>query len=506
MFRPPWMVACLLAAMLLAILGAAQPYRTSGNKAAPPLAIVIDCGMTMSAGQPMPRFQESAHFLAPQLQEWLVSQRAVDLYRVPGGPPIRSNLADWAQQLQKSDRTAIDTSASLAPAVRQILQQTSGAVVVLSDQSLNIDDPRLIQVPPDRAIRAVGISGIGAKLSPHPQVMVRLRNQSAQTQATVVVRSGDLARRILVDLPAAPGERAVFVDFPELYQTITAQVEPDDEGWPGSRAWLVRQARAVRVRAMTALPPDLRRMIDVYNQSEPASQDPVEVQVVGNTGRLPVDRPAVVVASAESAAADSMRTAQSQRFAVVPSSLTGHVDWSRVLASARLAPLREGEWNVCISSIGRPALAVGAGVVRRVWVGIDAPDWSRFPDYVVFWKNVFDYLGGGRETFSADMVHDLSARWPGLRQEGKNGVRAFNAPDVTIPVLSQPDWRKRLDRLPASAVGRRDLSGWLFLGALVLALAAMAGTRPAAEADVSDSQDALHSDAGASSSKMQMPG
>jgi hypothetical protein len=464
------MVMLLLASSFLAIVGAAQPYRTSHN-AARPLMIVVDCGITMSAGQKTARFQDLALLLQPLLQKRFGPQQRVDIYQVPGRAPIRATVADWAGRLSDFPKTALDTRPLLASTLRQLLAHPAGSVIVLSDQSLKINDPRLVQLSPNPPLSAVGISAIGARLVPHPQVLVRLRNQSLATQTMLIVQSGDQERGVPLNLSPAPGEQTVFVDFSSLHESVHARLEPNDAGWPAAQAWLVRQNRPIRVRALSAISPEMRRMIRVYNDAQPASDDPVIVAVGREGSPLPANQPAAIIASNFSA---SLRpTINGQRPTVVTSPLTEHVQWNRVLASARLASLPQGDWQVLVSSAGQPALAVATGGSRRVWVGIDSPRWSQSPDYVIFWKNVFDYLGGGQPIYSAGTVHAAPRLQPGLYRGSDGHTEALNAPDVFIPSPAHHPWREQLAHLPRSAGEVRNVSKWFFLSALICAVAAM---------------------------------
>jgi hypothetical protein len=461
------MVMLLLASTFLAIVGAARPSRTSPDAPAS-LAIVVDCGATMSAGQKTTRYRDLALRLQPELQKQFGPQEPVDLYQVPGRAPIHATVANWADRLSDFPKTALDTRSLLASTLHLLLAHTAGSVIVLSDQPLTISDHRLVQLSPSQPLSAVGISAIGARLVPHPQVLVRLRNQSPATRAMLIVQSGDQERRVPLNLPAAPGEQTVFVDFPSLHNMIHARLEPNDAGWLAAQAWLVRQHRPIHVRAQSALPAELRRMIQVYNQSQPASRDPAIVEVGDETAM--VGRPGAIVATHS---APRPSDARGQRPTVIDSLLTAHVQWNRVLASARLSPLPQGNWQVLVSSAGRPALAVATGAPRRVWIGINAPLWSQSPDYVIFWKNVFDYLGGGPPVYAAHTLHAAPRIQPGLYRDPNGQTEALNAPDVLIPSPVHHPWREQLSRLSRSAGGAQNASKWFFLSALICGVLAM---------------------------------
>ncbi len=470
--RPPGMVLLLMMTALLAILGAAGPTLPMARTDARPVTILVDRGITMSAGRPIPRYLDLARWLQPALLEKLGPRRSVILYPVPGAAPVHTSINELTGALANLAPTAIDTHPLLPSVIGPMLAQATGPILLLSDQPLQIDNPRLIQLAPHRPLEAVGIAALGARLKPHPQIMVRVRNQSRERQATLTLRSGDVVRREPVDLPPAPGQRTVFVDLPALGETVHAELEPNDSGWAGAQAWLVRQNRPIRVQAHGITSPELGRMITVYNQSQPASDEPATVAVVGEGVPPPADQPAVLVPSHVPQSAQAARPGAPS---VAESPLTAHVDWARILQSARLATLPPGHWQTLISSAGRPALALGHETPRRLWLGIDAPDWPQYPDFVIFWKNVFDALGGGQPVYAADIVQTLPQSRPGLYERPNGPPVALNASDVLIP---SPPGSAALAALAPSQAPGRDLAPWLFLIALACALAAMATKIP----------------------------
>jgi hypothetical protein len=129
--------------------------------------------------------------------------------------------------------------------------------------------------------------------------------------------------------------------------------------------------------------------------------------------------------------------------------------------------------------------------------------WERTPDFVVFWKNLLDWLGDAGEEFSYQPTGDLGGGWerqsigaadpvgqqtdqpglwPGIYAHPELGRRAVNAPRATIPARVGGDWRSDLDSLAAAYPRGYGVAAWGFLAALAfLALAAIAWRRiPAA--------------------------
>ena len=125
---------------------------------------------------------------------------------------------------------------------------------------------------------------------------------------------------------------------------------------------------------------------------------------------------------------------------------------------------------------------------RQIWFALDAPAFPRRGDYVVFWTNVFDWLGRGGDAFVAHPIGLLSndwrrvtdgpegtepGLWPGLYERSDGTLQAVNAPFVRPPdVRPVTDWQQRLARAVARTRGGRTLSPYLLLAALFCAIGA----------------------------------
>jgi hypothetical protein len=135
-----------------------------------------------------------------------------------------------------------------------------------------------------------------------------------------------------------------------------------------------------------------------------------------------------------------------------------------------------------------------------VWVGLDSPQWATQPEYVVFWANVFDWLGGsGGPEFRGYPVRPLGTGWkrvdgddaggagggepglwPGLYERADDAARrGVNALDVQFPPVDAAttgaaggDWRRALGR----ALAEVDRGGSLAPALLVLALCCVAAS------------------------------
>jgi hypothetical protein len=124
-------------------------------------------------------------------------------------------------------------------------------------------------------------------------------------------------------------------------------------------------------------------------------------------------------------------------------------------------------------------VAVRPGPPNQVWVGFNAPDWPNTADYVIFWTNIFDWVGGGSESFVSheitewtaewkppEPLSDQGTQWPGLYRRSDGALRAFNAPDVIFLPPPQRNWEARLSDVRLQS-GGWDVSPLAFLTALV---------------------------------------
>jgi hypothetical protein len=75
------------------------------------------------------------------------------------------------------------------------------------------------------------------------------------------------------------------------------------------------------------------------------------------------------------------------------------VDWNRALAGAKIESPPPGEWQTIVSAGGMAAVAVREEPVKEVWVGFDSAEFAHQADFVIFWSNVFDWLGDGGDGY-----------------------------------------------------------------------------------------------------------
>ena len=462
-FTPP-PVALLLAilSMLLAVLGAARPARWDPG-GAQTVTIVVDRGATLSTGD---RLAEAAT-AAQQVLARLGPANPVELVVVPGDGAQRTDVSQWVSHVTQLPPTAVDTTAAVTAAVARRLAETTGPVIVLTDRDVRPSGGRVVRVGPRGPVTNAGIVRVDVRRSPTPQVMVRVRGTGPGGRGGLRLSSGhDVTRE--VDLPGGGQTQDYFVDFDPAEEALGVSLVRDRPGAPDARddfagdddAWLVREGNVPRIEPRGFVPPALRRMIEVYAAARPPTA--TSPLAVVTAAALPPGTAGIVLADARGGAAP----ADPQ---VVPHPVTAGTRWS-FAEPLRLAAGPAAGWTPVVTLDGRVAVAVRDDPARQVWVGIGSDEWPRSAEYVVFWANVFDWLGGGDVRYVSHPVGRLgggwvalelagSARpatrpitpvepglWPGLYRRTEDGaLRAVNAGDVRFPdPPAGDDGRERL--------------------------------------------------------------
>jgi hypothetical protein len=533
---PPAGAALLLAAMLLAVLGSAGPRlhgflagRAAGRAT---ITVVVDTGLTMSArGKGGPRYVEAAELAQEGVVPVIGLVGLLDLVTVPGPaggrvPEARpTDASDWLGIVRQLPPSAADTRDALRAAVAARLVETDGPVVVISDHVLGIDDARVIQVAPESPLRNAGIVRLSASASPRAQVMVTVRGSDGGAAKVRVTSAGSTAEQT-VELPQSGEQRDVFVDLDGLGRTVRAELLVENEANDISaddRAWLVREGSWPRVEPRAAVPAELRRMIEVYSNARPAGDSSRRVAVVTRLENLGPGEAGVVVGPASGA--EAVETKPTKLPGAVKAEVREHPvtrrvgGWEAALAESVAVAAPPG-FTPVVSAGGAPVVAVRDNAGRQVWVGLDpAGSWARSPEFVVFWANVFDWVGRGDgsgddggassgvayvaypvgpteglwepiegETGvlpitegAADRLVDNAAatvqpnNWPGLYRSRDGLLRAVNAPPVPVEPREAADagaasWRDRL----AAVLPNQRPSMNLAPGLLVAAVASVA--------------------------------
>lgn len=484
---PPLALWLAVMGMLLAVLSAAGPAVWNPTGAAP-LTIIVDRGATMSAGN---RMAEAAQAAQRQLAR-LPASTPVDLVIVPADVRLRIPLSGWLSGVTPLPRTAVDTTAQLNATVARGLWGSTGPVLVVTDRDVRASSDRIVRVTPATNVANAGIVLLAARQSPAAQVMVRVRSagRSGPAQLRVSTAGRDVVREI--ELPPDGQTADHFIDFEALGDVVKAELQVDDDFGADDAAWLVREGSPPRLEPRGSVPQELHRMINVYASSRPPTGESQRVIIVRDTAALAPESSGVVLAEAR----DQLAPPDAQ---VRPHPVTRDTTWT-LAEPIRLAAGPGEGWTPVVTIGGRVAVAVRESPARQVWVGMASDEWPRTPQYVVFWANVFDWVGGGEVRYQSRPVGRLEGRWdavelagahgpttrpgaaadlglwPGLyRREEDGALRAVNVGEVHFPrVLEGDDWRPRLERvLDEHARGAaRPLAGGVLLAAgLCVALA-----------------------------------
>jgi len=481
---PPVALTLAIGAMVLAVVGAARPAWVGGGRTET-VTVVLDRGATMSAGH---RIAKTASAVASALAA--EGSPPVDVVLVPGGEADSGTSPTWAARAGQIGPTALDTTAALDGVVARSIGQGAGLVIVATDRNVAGPSERLVRAWPSTPVHNAGIVLLAARAEPRAQVMVRIRNAGGPDRRELRVASagGEVVQTI--DLPRSPEEtRDYFLDPEAVGDVVKVELRGGDDFAGDDAAWLVREGAAPRIEPRGDLPPELRRMIDVYASANVPGADAPAAPVVRDASALAPTSAGVVLAEASSVAPDGVPAD------VRPHPVTRDTRWS-FRSPVRLAAPPAGEWTVVVAVGGRPAVAVREAPARQVWVGVDSDEWARTPEYVVFWANVFDWLGGGQTRYVGHAPARLEGRWtpvelaggvqpaggeaglwPGLyRREGDGALRAVNAGDVRFPEVPPGDWRPQLERVLAERPrsGARPLAPAVLLAALACATLAAA--------------------------------
>jgi hypothetical protein len=284
---------------------------------------------------------------------------------------------------------------------------------------IGLNSPAIPPEPSD-----VKIDCLAVRAGPATQAMVRLLNQSDLSTAKLTIRAdGKNLRTDQVTLPARGETRNYFLNVPAGASAVEAEVECEGAARIDHRARAIRRADWPIVEAATPLPAELRRMIEVYGRHRPPGEGSKRIAVLRASAVAPAEQPAAVVVD-DSAATTALSNLEP--LAVVDSPLTKSVDWGKILGGARVSSPPPGDWQAIVVAAGVTVVAVRQQPVKQVWVGFQSDEFSHYADFVVFWSNVFDWLGDGGPSYE-------SARSPGPAAtkplaEAKTSGRPLAAP------------------------------------------------------------------------------
>ena len=128
------------------------------------------------------------------------------------------------------------------------------------------------------------------------------------------------------------------------------------------------------VEAASPLPPELRRMIEVYTRHRPPGEGSQRIAVLSGSAAMPAAEPAAIVAD-DPAAITTLANLES--LTVADSPLTQGVDWEKALNGARVSSPPSGDWQPVVVAGGAAVVAVRQQPVRQVWVGFESDDFPR---------------------------------------------------------------------------------------------------------------------------------
>ena len=504
--RPPSLaLAAALAAAGVAIVAAGGPAISHDGADRPPV-ILLDCGVTMPADRLILLARSAMPALYDLYDDSLVRveaipQQSVRIVRVDELPRLIGDVGV----------TAMDSRSMLRSATRGALRDSAGPVIVLSDQDLDIADPRFVQIVPE-PIGQLAISNIAVRATPSPQAMVTVENQSDLRQATLTLATPQgvaLAPPVAAILPPRGESRNVFVDLSDVPAAITATLAPPGDVPVEARAYVARRQRWPRVEARTTISPALSRLLPIYSRHRPPSPDSITIAIEdqGQADQASLaDGPAVLLASPARVLSPDVK------WTVTPGPYTQGLDWPRADVEVTLDPPPIGFAPILIAN-GQPVLAIDPRPPARVWVGFASTTWEQTPDFVVFWTRLLDSLsqpavagisGGGASpsVYALHPVERIDAAWvalapqpageavihggwPGLYQRGSE-IHALNAAWVVADQSRPRNWQSQLQLLTKGDAGQtRPLRGYFaMLGvALLLASVLLAEGAKAAVAD-----------------------
>jgi hypothetical protein len=393
--------------MLLALVAAAQPFsrRLGGS-----VTVILDRGLSMSATPDgKPRFVETAERLAP----YLSNTATIHLIDPLGHATEQLNGSAWLDVIRSKPFTAIDTKTLMSAAVAQTLADGQDPVIVLTDQTIGLQNPRLTVIGPTHAVQDVGIVTVAARASPAMQVMVSVRNQSRADQCILSIHSGEKTVQRKIDLPARGHVANYFIDLPSLEDTVEAQISMQDDLTADDAAWLVRGVQPMRIEIRGLVGDALQRMVQVYSHVKPPNADAPTAAIVNATDQLSAGDAGVVVPPPDHAlAAGELR--------VTPDPLTKVVNWNAAIGGASVSKPPDGDWTPLVTVGNSVLLAKRTSPARQVWVGFSQQAWPKSPDFVVFWTNVLNWVAGDAVQWTAMPVQQLSANWKAIASPPSN--------------------------------------------------------------------------------------
>jgi len=481
---PPAALICVIVAALAAILSAAGPRWGTAAASNANVLVLVDRGITMSNPH---RFAQAMDAL----------NAALDGHFDPAH--IRYlNLPTQAQGDFTTARawpaTAINTHQLIQAAAARALREKD-LILLVSDQSFPLNQPHLLQFAPADPMEDVAITQIGAApnpaANPGGQVMVRLSNHSNRKTIDLTLASGGQTTTQSVPLPPTGRQKNIFINLPKLGPTIEARLHIQDSIPLDDAAYLSRQGANIKIEPLFQLPPELRRMAQVYQAQQLGANPTQTILIAPNLESLPPTTAAVVLPQTSTPAAGPIHTTDHP--------ITAQVQWESW--PWKLTPQSPpADWTPLIKIGPQTAVAITDQPARRIWVGLSSDEFTRSPQFVMFWTDIWDWLAKAQMHYTSQPVHPLTNDWnratpadatippglhPGVWQFADQQI-ALNADSFEYPpAAALPDATARLTAvLQSHRIDRLDLSVPLILIALIL-LTVAATLWPAARTAVS---------------------
>jgi len=439
---PPVPIILALLALLLAILGCAQPGVITNAQA--PVTIVIDHGLTMSAlSGGRPRYAA--------LQDEVLRELKNHPVQIVNVPPT-------------TQPTAMDTTDALLSQCRLATAPT----IVLTDQEL---DSRALRISPNNPVNDVAIIGLEIRESPRAQVMVRIRNDSNIRTIELMVSSAGKVIARHIDLPPPSQQRDYFVSLNDLGDSVRATIKINDDQPFNNIAWSARQISWPRIE-LDLHDENLNKFIAVYRKLRPPTASSKSVRI---TSSIINDRCIVL-------AAGNQPVQQNTSPVVRDHPVTRGIDWKKIAESAVLASASPpADFSPLVTIGGKILLAESPGHIRQIWVGFDSDSFAQTPDYVIFWTNLVTYVGGGGEAFAFEFPHLLDSQWqhvdgpasaipgyvPGLFRNSAGQFLAINAPPLRAH-SDNTDWRHQLNGILTHSRDAISLAPWMLCAAIAM--------------------------------------
>ncbi len=449
--RLPLASICFLLGLLSLILALARP---TPNHAVPDVHLLIDAGVTM---------RQATSTGTTRLQAALDVARSLQLDSAPRTivpPSLHVESPDDADRsLDNIQATPIDTRSLLLPTLHRLLRDSDRPIVLISDQAIDvnagamnesvggspIDFSRILRIAPPAPLPRAGIESVtfssgvlrATLLQQGPPASVKIE---LEDENEVTLEAFDVTPERFTEIeresngptsPIQPRLARAVVDIdlePSLQQSerLHLRVNESRDALPSDRHWIIEfrsLARAARIdpEAENTLSPDVRRVVELFNQlqNESASTvlDDATSRMSVRVGHRSDAGPCIVIAKAVPVSGKLNK--RLSKIELVDHPVTRDVDWPTEV-DAMAGELPSGYWPVVWGRdsadmrhaiVGvRESASTRSAASRAVWIGFDAGDWSREVGFVVLWSNMLNFVTGTGDDLAAQGVAFVAGR------------------------------------------------------------------------------------------------